>query len=249
MAETYSTSPQNGIWPNLTGSKCSMSSTSNLCFSDQSKNNDDVPPLSLHDWLRDFQLLLFNRLRIGIWQNLIFMKQVFKLCLLPSFWVFFFFFCFFRGGGGWPEYAENKYAVRVVNFISLWHVVLVIIPQLGGSLQGFALFHIISYIETWFAYFQIRILRDRNYDVLYLHWRSLIIIIIIIIILLYLKRVTHLAYNNYSSMWPSKDSFTIVHVDRYTQAMQWIIIYNKHRNTKESQYIEIYTCIPEHSSI
>ena len=47
-----------------------------------------------------------------------------------------------------------------------------------------------------------------------------IIIIIIIIILLYLKRVTHLAYNNYSSMWPSKDSFTIVHVDRYIQAMQ-----------------------------
>ena len=46
------------------------------------------------------------------------------------------------------------------------------------------------------------------------------IIIIIIIILLYLKRVTHLAYNNYSSMWPSKDSFTIVHVDRYIQAMQ-----------------------------
>ena len=42
----------------------------------------------------------------------------------------------------------------------------------------------------------------------------------IIIILLYLKRVTHLAYNNYSSMWPSKDSFTIVHVDRYIQAMQ-----------------------------
>ena len=73
--------------------------------------------------------------------------------------------------------------------------------------------------------------------------------IIIIIILLDLKRVTHLAYNNYSSMWPSKDSFTIVHVDRYIQAMQWIIIYNKHRNTKESQYIEIYTCIPEHSSI
>ena len=31
----------------------------------------------------------------------------------------------------------------------------------------------ISYIETWFAYFQIRKLRDRSYNVLYLHWRSL----------------------------------------------------------------------------
>ena len=50
--------------------------------------------------------------------------------------------------------------------------------------------------------------------------RLVFTIIIIIILLLYLKRVTHLAYNNYSSMWPSKDSFTIVHVDRYIQAMQ-----------------------------
>ena len=31
----------------------------------------------------------------------------------------------------------------------------------------------IPYIETWFAYFQIRKLRDRNYNVLYLHLRSL----------------------------------------------------------------------------
>ena len=117
MAETYSTSPQNGIWPNLsmTRSKCSMSSTSKFVFFGPIQKQR-WPPLSLHDWLRDFQLLLFNRLRIRIWQNLIFMKQVFKLYLLPSFWVFFCVCFFFRGGGGWAEFAENKYAVRVVNF-------------------------------------------------------------------------------------------------------------------------------------
>ena len=66
------------------------------------------------DWLRDFQLLLFNRLRNGIWQNLTWSKYSMSS---TKFLFFFFEFFFFWGGGraGWPEFAENKY-VRVVNF-------------------------------------------------------------------------------------------------------------------------------------
>ena len=72
-----------------------------LCFSDQSKNKDDHPS----DWLRDFQLLLFNRLRNGIWRNLTWSKYSmsstkFLGCVFFSVCVCVCFFFFFFGGGG-----------------------------------------------------------------------------------------------------------------------------------------------------
>ena len=71
------------------------------------------------------------------------MKQVFKLCLLPSFLGFFFcvrVFFFLRGGGGGG--LTGIRGKQICRTSCLRHAVLVIIPQLGGSLQGFALFHI-----------------------------------------------------------------------------------------------------------
>ena len=98
MAEIYSTFPQNGIWPNLTGSKCSMSSISKFVFF---RTNPKTKMTTLvSDWLRDFQLLLFNRLPNGIWQNLTFMKQVFNVFYQVAGVLFLWGFFFWRGGGG-----------------------------------------------------------------------------------------------------------------------------------------------------
>ena len=76
--------------------------------------------VDVSDWLRDFQFLLFNRLRNG-------------------------FFFFWGGGGGEGVLTgiNGKQMSNMYELSTLRHAVLVMIPQLCGSLQGFALFHII----------------------------------------------------------------------------------------------------------
>ena len=78
------------------------------------------------------QLLLFSRLLNGICRNLTFMKQVFNVIYQVS-GVF-----FFVGGGD----DRNSQKTNMYELLTLRHAVLVMNPQLCGSLQGFALFHI-----------------------------------------------------------------------------------------------------------
>ena len=111
----YSTFPQNGIWPNLTGSKCSiMSSTSKFVFFGPIQKQS-WPPLStsLIGWgIFNFSSSIacgteFDETwhEASILSSTKFLGYVFFLCVCV----------FFGGGGCWPEFKENKY-VRVVNF-------------------------------------------------------------------------------------------------------------------------------------
>ena len=112
-----------------------------LCFSDQSKNKDDHPCRRLWlaegfsnsplQWLAERNLTKLD------------MKQVFNVFYQVS-GVRFFFVCFFflGGGGGGRGVDRNSRKTNMYELSTLRHAVLVMIPQLCGSLQGFALFHI-----------------------------------------------------------------------------------------------------------
>ena len=103
------------------------------CFSDQSKNKDDHPCRRL--WLAEG--FSTSPLQSLAERNLtkLDMKQVFNVFYQVSGVRF-----FWGGGGGGVD--RNSRKTNMYELSTLWHAVLVMIPQMCGSLQGFALFHI-----------------------------------------------------------------------------------------------------------
>ena len=108
-----------------------------LCFSDQSKNKDDHPCRRL--WLTEG--FSTSPLQSLAERNLtkLDMKQVFNVYQVSG--VRFFLWLFWGEGGG---VDRNSRKTNMYELSTLRHAVLVMISQLCGSLQGFALFHIIT---------------------------------------------------------------------------------------------------------
>ena len=143
VAEIYSTSPQNGIWPNLTGSKSSMSSTSKFVFFGPIGQKQRWPSLSLIGWgfsTSPLQSLAERNL------TKLDTHEASIQCLLPSFW----FFLFFFWGGGWTGH-RGKQICTSCQLYGMPYLLIWFPNNLCGSLQGFALFHI-SEIWDWPPY-------------------------------------------------------------------------------------------------
>ena len=111
-----------------------------LCFSDQSKNKDDHPCLCMIGWgIFNFSSSIVCGSEFDkTWYS--WSKYSNYVFYQVSLFFFFFFFFFFEGGGGVDR--NSRKTNMPYELSTLRHAVLVIIPQLGGSLQGFALFHI-----------------------------------------------------------------------------------------------------------